>query len=96
MQAALHQNAGAAQVHGLLDLLENGFVREDVAFVVAHGPVEGAEAAIFGAEIRVVDVAIDDVADDAFRGAACGARRRRPCRCQPDRRWRTCRLLVDG
>src|SRR4029079_12252484 len=28
---------------------------------------KGAEAAIFGAEIGVVDVAIDDVADHAFR-----------------------------
>ncbi len=37
-----------------------------VAFGVAHGPVEGAEAAEFGAEIGVVDVAVDDVADHAF------------------------------
>ena len=39
----------------------------DVAFRVAHGPVEGAEAAILGAEIGVVDVAVDDVADHAVR-----------------------------
>ncbi len=42
------------------------FLRQDVAFGVAHGPVEGAEAAVLGAEIGVVDVAVDDVADHAF------------------------------
>ncbi len=73
MQAALHQDARAAQVDGLLNLFEDDFLRMDVAFGVAHGPVEGAEAAIFGAEIGVVDVAVDDVADHAFRDAACGA-----------------------
>ena len=67
MQSALHQNAGAAQVDGLLNLVEDHFLRMHVAFRMAHGPVEGAEAAIFRAEIRVVDVAIDDVADDAVR-----------------------------
>ena len=67
VQAALHQNAGAAQIDGLLDLVEDHFLRMDVAFGVAHGPVEGAEAAIFGAEVGVVDVAVDDVADDAVR-----------------------------
>src|SRR4029077_17314185 len=32
-----------------------------------HGTVEGAEAAVFGAEVGVVDIAIDDVADDSVR-----------------------------
>ena len=67
MQAALHQDAGAAQVDGFLNLAEDGFVRQDVAFGVAHRAVERAEAAVFGAEIGVVDVAVDDVADHAFR-----------------------------
>ena len=66
MQAALHENAGAAQVDGLLDLVEDDFLGQDVAFGVAHGPVEGAEAAVFGAEVGVVDVAVDDVGDDAL------------------------------
>ena len=67
MQAALHQDAGAAQVEGLLDLLRRSIsLRQDVAFGVAHGPVEGAEAAVLGAEVGVVDVAVDDVGDDAF------------------------------
>src|SRR5579863_3237403 len=39
----------------------------EVAFGVTHGPVESAEAAVFGAEVGVVDIAIDDVADDSVR-----------------------------
>src|ERR1700685_904368 len=67
MQPALHQNAGAAQVDGLLNLVEDHFLRMDVAFRMPHGPVERAEAAILGAEVRVIDVAIDDVAHHAVR-----------------------------
>ncbi len=67
MQAALHQDAGAAQIDGLLNLVEDHVLGMHVAFLVAHGPVEGAEAAILGAEIGVVDVAVDDVADHAVR-----------------------------
>jgi hypothetical protein len=37
------------------DLLEG----EDVAFFRAHGAIEGAKGTVFGAEIRVIDVAID-------------------------------------
>src|SRR5580693_1920339 len=67
MQPALHQNAGAAQVDGLLNLVEDHFLRMDVAFGMPHGPVERTETAILGAEIGVVDVAIDDIADDTVR-----------------------------
>src|SRR5258708_29490923 len=67
MQAALHQDAGAAEVERLLDLREDYFVGMKVPFGAAHGPIERAEAAILGAEIRLVDVAVDDVADDALR-----------------------------
>ena len=65
IQAALHENAGAAERDGLLDLLQDGVEREDVAVLRAHGPVEGAEGAILGAEIGVVDVAIDLVGGHA-------------------------------
>ena len=66
VQAALHQHAGAAQVERLLDLLEDRLLGQNVPFGVAHGPVERAEAAILGAEVGVVDVAVDDVGDDAL------------------------------
>ena len=70
MQAALHQHAGAAQLDGLANLVVDGFELEDVALFgrgSLQRPVEGAEGAILGAEIGVVDVAVDDVGDDAFR-----------------------------
>ena len=82
MQTALHQDAGAAQVDGLLDLLEDHFLRKNVAFGVAHRAVERAEAAILGAEVRVVDIAVDDVADDAFRMQLAADRDPLPCRCR--------------
>jgi hypothetical protein len=34
---------------------------------VAHGPVERAKAAIFGAEVRVVDIPVDYVSDYTLR-----------------------------
>ena len=66
VQAALHEDAGAAQIEGLLDLVEDDFLGEHVAFGVAHGAVEGAEGAVLGAEVGVVDIAVDDVGDDAL------------------------------
>ena len=67
VQAALEQDAGAAEVDGLLNFVEDHFAREDVAFLVAHRTVERAEAAVLGAEVGVVDVAIDDVGHHAVR-----------------------------
>ena len=63
VQAALHQDAGAAQVEVSWIFCEDGFLGQNVALGVAHGPVERAEAAILGAEIGVIDVAVDDVGD---------------------------------
>src|SRR5262245_49458032 len=67
MQSALHQYAGTAQVDRLLDLLEDRLLGQNVALGVPHGAIERTEAAILRAEVRVVDIAIDDVADDPFR-----------------------------
>ena len=74
MKAALHEDAGAAHLQGFGDLLVDFFEREDVALVGAGNvfaffgerAVEGAEGAVLGAEVGVVDVAIDDVGDDAL------------------------------
>ena len=63
MQAALHQHARAAQGNGLLDLLIHGFERLDITFRRAHGTIEGAEGAVFGADVGVVDVAVDLISD---------------------------------
>src|SRR5262249_21780094 len=70
MQAALHQDAGAAQLYSFANLLVDGLEIEHVAFGAArtlNGSVEGTERAIFGAEIGVVDIAVDDVRGHAFR-----------------------------
>ena len=74
MNAALHQHAGAAHLEGLGDLLVDLLEVEDVAVVGARvglavegqRTVEGAEGAVLGAVVGVVDVAIDDVGDHAL------------------------------
>ena len=68
IQAALQQNSGAAELEHLVNLAANFFEGEDVAFFRAHRAVEGAEGAVFGAEIRVIDVAIDLIGGDARVG----------------------------
>jgi hypothetical protein len=65
VQSALEQNAVAAECEHLFDFLENLVEAEDVAVFCADGTIESAEGAILGAEIRVVDVAIDLVGGDA-------------------------------
>ncbi len=67
---ALHEDAGAADRECLLDLLEDDRLRQQVALGAVAGPaVEGAEVAVGDADVRVVDVAIDDERDPAGVGA---------------------------
>src|SRR5690348_16807078 len=67
MQPALHENPGAAQIYRLLNLVQNRLDRQDVAFLVPHRAVKRAEAAILGTKVRVIDVAVDDIADHTVR-----------------------------
>ena len=75
MKAALHEDARAAHFLCFGNFLVDFFEVEDVALFGARDvfsflgerPVERAESAVFGAEVGVVDVAIDDVGDHAFR-----------------------------
>src|SRR4051794_33358891 len=67
MKSALHQDAGSTEIECFLDLAENDVLREDVAFLVPKRPVKRAEAAVLGTEIRVINVAIDNVRSDSFR-----------------------------
>ena len=68
MQAALHQHARAAEFDGLANLFVDGFEVENVS-LFRLGPlqrtIERAEGAVLGAVVRVIDVAIDDLADHA-------------------------------
>ena len=69
--AALHQHAGAADRERLLDLLEDDRLRQQVALVaVAGAAVEGAEVAVGDADVRVVEVPVDDERDPVGIGLA--------------------------
>ena len=82
MVPALHEQPGAAERERLLDLLEDDRLRKQVALaLVARPTVEGAEVAVGDADVRVVEVAVDDERDalrvaqsiaDLVRGAADG------------------------
>ena len=89
MQAALHQHAGAAEFDGLANLFVDGVELEDVALFRGRAfqrAIEGAEGAVLGAEVGVINVAVDDVGDRALGMQACGGPRRLPCRCRSGRR----------
>src|SRR6266705_1233525 len=69
MQAALHQHACAAEFHRLANLVVDRFQIEDVSlfsFGSLQWTIKRAERAVFGAEVRVINVAIDDVGDHAL------------------------------
>ncbi len=65
MQPALEQNPSAAEIQHFVNFLVDVLEGKDVAVLGAERAVERAEGAIFGAEIGVVDVAVDLVSDDA-------------------------------
>ena len=69
MQAALHEHAGAAEFHRLADLVVDRFEFEDVSFFrrrPLQRPVKRAEGAVLGTEIRIVNIAVNDVGDHAL------------------------------
>src|SRR6185437_6965216 len=69
MQPALHQHARAADFHRLADLSVDGLKIQHVSLGASgafHGCVKSAESAVFSAEVRVINVAVNDVSDHAF------------------------------
>src|SRR6202034_4164328 len=69
MQATLHEHAGAAEFDGLADFFVDGVELKNVTFfrgVVFQRAVEFAEGAVLGAEVGVVDVAVDNLSDGAY------------------------------
>src|SRR5713226_8329610 len=68
MQPALKENAGAAEREHFVNLLVDGFEREQIAFLRTEGTVKGAKRAVLGAEIGVVDVAVNLIRGDARVG----------------------------
>src|ERR1700685_980674 len=69
MQAALHQHSRPTEFDGLANLFVNGFEVKNVSFFSFGSfqrTVEGTKSAVLGAEIRVIDVAIDNVGGHTF------------------------------
>lgn len=69
VDAALHEDAGTAHFEGFGNFFVDLFEVEDVSLAGLGSfewAVEGAEGAVLGAEVGVVDVAIDDVGDHAL------------------------------
>src|SRR3989442_1846884 len=64
MVASLHKNLRAAEGDGFLDFLVDFIVGDHVGVVVAFHPVEGAEFAVNVANVRVIDVPVDNVSYD--------------------------------
>src|SRR5262249_52910392 len=66
MQASLHQHAGAAEGDRFVDLFADFVYCAHIGIRCARSPVEGAERADDVADVRIVDIAVDDVGDDVF------------------------------
>src|SRR6266404_4570553 len=64
VQSALHQHPRAAQSNRLVNLCANLVDRAHVSIGRARPPIKRAERADNIADVRIVDVAIDDVSDD--------------------------------
>src|SRR5258708_4308804 len=65
VQPTLEQNPGAAELQHFVDFFVDFLARKNVTVLGSEAPVKRGEGAILGAEIRVVDVAVDLVGDDA-------------------------------
>src|SRR5437588_6568730 len=69
MQAALHQHACAAEFHRLANLVVDRFQIQDVSlfsFGSLQWTIKRAECAVLGAEVRVINIAIDNVSNHAL------------------------------
>src|SRR6185312_7854081 len=70
MQPALHQHAGAAHLERLGDLRVDRIEVEYVAFaryLAFERTVKRAEGTVLRAEVRIVNISVDNVRDHAFR-----------------------------
>ncbi len=64
---ALYQDLHAAQGFRLVDLLADFLERERVALVMLGTTIEGAEPAVGDADVRIVDVPVDDERHNVVR-----------------------------
>src|SRR6266404_2279445 len=64
--SALHQNLHAADCLELVDLAADFLERQQVPLGMFGAPIERAELAVGDADVRVIDVSVDDVRDDVL------------------------------
>src|SRR3954463_16236750 len=64
---ALEQDLHAADRLALVNLGADLLEAQDIPLIVLRPAVEGAELTVCYANVRVVDVPVDDVGDDVFR-----------------------------
>src|SRR3990172_2553087 len=67
VQSSLHQDLCAAELHQLLDLLENLLLGKDIPLLRTRQPIEGAERTLDPTDIRVIDIPPDYVCDYRVR-----------------------------
>ena len=67
MDAALHQNSRTTESQRFFNLFIDHVIGQHVSLGVTLNAIERTESAEFFADIGVVDIAIDDVADDIVR-----------------------------
>ncbi len=72
VMAALHQDLRAAEGDRLLNLPVHFVEGDDIRVRILLRPIKGAELAIDIADIRIIDIAIDDVSDDLVAAAIVG------------------------
>ena len=72
MVPPLHQNLDPANGREFIELLVDLVEGDDIAVGILLGSVKGAELAVDVADIRVVDVPVDDVGDDIVPLAPVG------------------------
>src|SRR5215831_3237803 len=69
MVSALHQDLGATKRNGLFNFFVHFVEGDDVSIIILFRAVKSAELAVNIADVRVVDVSIDDVSDDIVPAA---------------------------
>src|SRR5262249_50269325 len=67
MDASLHENSRPAESKRFLDFLEYDVIGKNISFSIAFDAIERTESAEFFADIGVVDIPVDDVADNVIR-----------------------------
>src|SRR5215510_3131031 len=94
METSLHQHAGSTERDSLIDLRADFFHRSDVSVRRPWPAIERTESAHDVADVRVVDIAIDDVRDNVVRMTAAPNLVRRRADAGYVVRFKQCRTII--